>query len=198
MSFSFCLTLQLIKSPTHSEPVFRVSLSLTFFYRWGFSACQNLWREVTRIQPGPQKSVSDTLTARLLLTPLVTRQISSRSLSLSIHLLLHPYGCRGSCTPPGPGSAKEEEGIFKVAGLRNLRAPISIINLESLTKGTVQPDASQQISLTGSLQPPNLRLWGNSGGPGWFWGGGRDKERGGAEISKFCSRWKYFPWAEVI
>lgn len=191
MSFSFCLTLQLIKSPTHSEPVFRVSLSLTFFYRWGFRACQNLWREVTWIQPGPQKSGSDTLTARLLLAP-ITRQTSGRSLSLGVHLLLHPYSRRRSCTTPGPGSAKEEADLFNAAGLRNLRAPISIINLESLTKGTVQPDASQQISLTGSPQPPKLRLQGNPGGRGWFWGGGQYKGRGGAGISKFCSRWKYF------
>lgn len=41
-------------------------------------------------------------------------------------------------------------------GLRNLRAPIRVINLENLMQGTVQPDASQQISLT---VPPSPLIW---------------------------------------
>lgn len=73
---------------------------------------------------------------------------SGHSLSLSINLLLHPYGLKGSHPALRPGSAKEEANICNMEGLRNLRAPIRVINLENLMQGTVQPDASQQISLT--------------------------------------------------
>lgn len=186
MSFSFCLTWQLIKSPNHSELVFWVSLFLTFFYRWGFRAWQDL-REVTRIHPGPQKSGSATVTACLLLTPHpITRQTSSRSLSSCVPQLLHPYCCRGSCTAPVPALPKRKQELLEVAGLRNL----SIINLENLTKGTVQPDASQQPH---SLSPaPKSEASRKPRGHSWFWGGGQNKGRKGAGTSKFCSWWKYF------
>lgn len=64
-------------------------------------------------------------------SPPITRQTSGRSLSLSINLLLHPYSCRGSRTALGLGCAKEEADVLNMAGLRNLSAPISIINLEN-------------------------------------------------------------------
>lgn len=180
MSFSFCLTLQLIKSPTHSEPIFRVSLSLTFFYGWGFRACQNLWREVTWIQPGPQKSGSDTLTARLLLTPHHNQRPVPLPQHKSAPASLQPQRVSSSTRF---GLCQKGADLCNVAGLRNLRAPVRVINLENLTQGTVQPDASQPISLT------NLRLQWNPGGPIWFQGGGENKGRRGAGISKFCSWW---------
>lgn len=111
--------------------------------------------------------------------------------------LLDPSSAPASLQPqralysPGRGSAKGEGNISNMACSRNLRAPISKINLESLTKGTVQPDLSQQISLTGSPQPPNLRLQGLSR----FWGGGQNQ---GSRNLSFAPSESTFPWTEVI
>lgn len=97
-----------------------------------------------------------------------------------------------------PSSAKEEAELLEVAGLRNLRAPTSTINWENLTKGTVQPDASQHISLTGSPQSPNLRLQGNQEDTAGFGEGARTRGEREQEPQSFVHGESTFPWAEAI
>lgn len=121
-------------------------------------------------------------------SPPITRQTSGRSLSLSINLLLHPYSCRGSRTAPGLGCAKEEADVLNMAGLRNLSAPISIINLENEPHTGHCATWCLQANQPHTLSPsPQISLQGNPGGPGWFWGGGQSEGREEQQSQSFTS-----------
>lgn len=117
-------------------------------------------------------------------SPPITRQTSSRSLSLSINLLLHPYSCRGSRTAPGLGCAKEEADVLNMAGLRNLSAPISIINLENEPHTGHCATWCLQANQPHTLSPaPRSAFKGTQENPAAFWGGGQSEGNSNLKVS---------------